>query len=80
MSHKLLRLLYSIKLWITIGGERKTFHGKAKYKLYLLTNSATQQGLEGKFQPDKANQIQKHTEINNPRQANKNKSKNPTPQ
>jgi hypothetical protein len=44
------RLLYPVKLSITIDGETKVFHDKTKFTQYLSTNSALQRIIEGKLQ------------------------------
>jgi hypothetical protein len=43
------RLLYPAKLSITIDGETKVFHDKAKFT-YLSTNPALQRIIKGKHQ------------------------------
>jgi hypothetical protein len=44
------RLLYPAKLSISIEGESKVFHDKAKLTQYLSTNQARQRILKGKLQ------------------------------
>jgi hypothetical protein len=44
------RLLYLVKLSITIGGETKAFHDKTKFTQYLSTNPALQRIIKGKHQ------------------------------
>ena len=55
------RLLYPAKLSITIDGENKIFHDKAKFEQYLSTNPALQKVLEGKIHPKEANYTQNNT-------------------
>jgi hypothetical protein len=49
------RLLYPAKLSITIDGETKVFHDKAKFTQYLSTNSALQRIIKGKHQHKDSN-------------------------
>ena len=49
------RLLYPVKLSITINGEDKIFHDKTRFKQYVTTNPALQKVLEGKLQPKEIN-------------------------
>ena len=44
------RLLYRIKLSITIDGETKVFYGKIKFTQYISTNPALQRIVKGKLQ------------------------------
>jgi hypothetical protein len=44
------RLLYSVKLSITINGETKIFNDKTKFTQYLPTNPALQRTKDGKLQ------------------------------
>jgi hypothetical protein len=44
------RLLYTIKLSITIDGENKIFHDKTKFIQYLSTNPTLQRIIDGKHQ------------------------------
>jgi hypothetical protein len=54
-----LRLLFQVKLSITIDRESKIFHNKVQLKQYLSTNSALQKVLEGKLKstPMKTHEI-----------------------
>jgi hypothetical protein len=49
------RLLYPAKLSITIDGETKIFHGKAKCTQYLSTNPAVQKIINVKLQNKEGN-------------------------
>jgi hypothetical protein len=57
------RLLYSVKLSITIDGETKVFHGKTKFTQYLPTNQALKRITEKKpiqgqkLRPRKSNKV-----------------------
>ena len=42
------RLLYPVKLSITIDGETKVFHDKTKFTQFLSTNPALQRIIKGK--------------------------------
>jgi hypothetical protein len=44
------RLLYPVKLSITIDGETKVFHDKTKFTQYLSTNLALQRIIKEKLQ------------------------------
>jgi hypothetical protein len=44
------RILYPVKLSITIEGETKVFHDKTKFTQYLSTNPALQRIIKGKHQ------------------------------
>ena len=48
------RLLYPVKLSITIDGETKVFHDKTKFKNYLSMNPALQR-IKGKLQHKEGN-------------------------
>jgi hypothetical protein len=48
------------KILITIDGENKIFHDKAKFKQYCSTNPALQMILKGKFQLNETNYIQEN--------------------
>jgi hypothetical protein len=43
-------LLYPPKLSISIGGKKKIFHDKTKFKQYLSTNPALQRIIDEKLQ------------------------------
>jgi hypothetical protein len=49
------RLLYLVKLSITIDGETKIFHDKTKFTQYLSTNPALQRIIDGKHQHEAGN-------------------------
>jgi hypothetical protein len=49
------RLLYPAKHSITIDGETKVFHDKAKFTQYLSMNPALQRIIEGKHQQKDGN-------------------------
>jgi hypothetical protein len=49
------RLLYPVKLSITIDGETKVFHDKTKFMQYLSTNLALQRIIKGKLQHKEGN-------------------------
>ena len=55
------RLLCPAKLPITIDGENKIFHDKAKFKQCLSSDPALQKVLEGKLQPKEATCTDKNT-------------------
>jgi hypothetical protein len=44
------RLLYPVKLSITIDGETKVFHDKTKFTQYLSTNLTLQRIIKGKHE------------------------------
>jgi hypothetical protein len=56
-----LRILYSAKLSITIDGETKVFHDKAKFTQYLSTNPALQRIIEEKVQHKEEKYTQEKT-------------------
>jgi hypothetical protein len=49
------RLLYPVKLSITIDGETKVFHDKTKFTQYLSTNQALQRIIKEKHQQTDGN-------------------------
>jgi hypothetical protein len=49
------RLLYTAKLSITLDGETKVFHDKAKFIQYLSMNPTLQRIKKGKFQHKEVN-------------------------
>ena len=49
------RLLYPVKLSITIDGETKIFHDKTKFTQYLSTNPARQRTIGGKHHYNEGN-------------------------
>ena len=48
-SHVKVRLLYIVKISITIDEENKTVNDKSRFKQYLSTNPALKKVLEEKF-------------------------------
>jgi hypothetical protein len=49
------RLLYPVKLSITIDGETKVFHDKTKFTQYLSMNPSLQRTIKGKLQHKEGN-------------------------
>jgi hypothetical protein len=49
------KLLYPIKLRITIDGENKIFHDKTRFTKYLSINPALQRIIDGKHQHEEGN-------------------------
>jgi hypothetical protein len=49
------RLLYPLKLSITIDGETKVFHDKTKFIQYISTNPTLQRIIKGKLQQKERN-------------------------
>jgi hypothetical protein len=49
------RLLYPVKLSITVDGETKIFHDKTKFTQYLSINPALQRIIDGKHQHKEGN-------------------------
>jgi hypothetical protein len=51
------RLLYPVKLSITIDGETKILHDKTKFTQYLSINPALQRIIKGKLQHKEGNYV-----------------------
>ena len=56
------KLLYPVKLSITIDGENKIFHDRTRFNQYLASNPTLRKVLERKLQPKKVSYSHKNTE------------------
>ena len=53
--------IYPVKVLITIAGERKIFHNKIKFKVYLSINPGLEKAIKGKLQAEEVKHTQENT-------------------